>query len=110
MKFRSGHVSNSSSCSFVIDKSFLSSEQIDDIINVHKAIYKYINVKEEGVYGEYKVLTYDQEVYFKHIAEWDIADGGRYIYGTTFMDNFDFYTYLIMVGVEREAIRWEGDD
>ena len=54
MKLRTGFVSNSSSCSFVLDKEGMTREQIDT--------FKEVNYKSAGEYGE--EMLFESEKHF----------------------------------------------
>lgn len=86
MKIRFGFVSNSSSCSFLINKNYLSNHQIElicDHITLINSEWDNWDITEELINGE---------VYLK---------------GFTIMDNFDMETYLLeTVKVKSEHIEW----
>jgi hypothetical protein len=84
MKIRNGFVSNSSSSSFVIQKTKLTSEQIAKIKN----------------HREYISALCD---------EWRIRDFSGILFGATNMDNFDMESFLDLIGVSNSDIEW-GDD
>ena len=78
MKIRKGFVSNSSSSSFIILTDNISAKQLKKIYN-------------------HKIKT-DPDDW------WSIIEKDDYIQLSTFMDNFDMYTYLINIGVSEEDI------
>jgi hypothetical protein len=77
MKVRIGFVSNSSSSSFVINKQYLSPEQIQ-IIKKHR------DRKERDA--------------------WEIYEDNIYIRGQTSMDYFDMYYYLETNGIDMSHV------
>jgi len=91
MKIRCGFVSNSSSSSFVIKKHFLSQQQIDGIKNHATCGIEYV---DDGY--------------------WEITETEDEIKGSTFMDNFNIYSYMyIKLGVNKEHIEideWDRND
>ena len=80
MKIRKGFVSNSSSSSFVIDKYYLSQEQIDMIKNHLKIAL------DACMYNDYDGY---------YMNEWSIKEDDEKVYMYTGMDNFDMYHFLI---------------
>jgi len=78
MKIRKGFVSNSSSSSFIILTDNISAKQLKKIYN-------------------HRIKT-------KPDDWWSIIEKDDYIQLSTFMDNFDMYTYLINIGVNEEDI------
>lgn len=94
MKIRNGFVSNSSSCSFTINLSDLTEEQIEKIKN-HSKIDPYF--KNEG-YG-YAICD-----------EWEIDIRDGYLLGFTFMDNFDIGSFLTDIGVDPLKVNFDGDN
>jgi hypothetical protein len=91
MKVRTGFVSNSSSSSFMIDKYYLSQEQIDKIKN-------HIEVSK-GM---------DEDFYNKDESDaWDITEEEKYIKGFTSMDNFDMYFFLEKIGINEKIVEWD---
>ena len=91
MKIRYGFVSNSSSSSFVIKKQYLSQRQIEGIKNHATCGIEYANT-----------------------CPWKIIETESEIKGSTFMDNFNIYSYMyVKLGVKREHIEideWERND
>jgi len=87
MKIRNGYVGNSSSCSFIIDKKFLTQTQIYGIIN-HGEIGKELGI-------EY----YDET--------WQIWDKDDMLVGDTGMDNFSMEELCEKLGIPKEAIEWD---
>lgn len=82
MKTRSDFVTNSSSSSFIIHKSFLTKEQID-------LIYDHAKVLDNYHCGD--------------SDKWEIRDDGDAIIGFTWMDNFPMWDYLRKIGVTHVA-------
>jgi hypothetical protein len=81
MKIRQGFVSNSSSCSFIIPKKFLTEEQLDLIRN-HQTC------------GEEYAADW----------AWELEETDEVIKAETSMDNFDFLSYLDKIEVKRKYI------
>lgn len=86
MKIRTDLVSNSSSSSFVIERRYLSQDQVDKISN-HSAL------------GEAMGLEYANQA-------WDVLVTEYNVFGDTFMDNFDMGEFLEKIGVPEHVIRW----
>lgn len=84
MKLRNGFVSNSSSCSFTIDKWNLSPEQIYMIEN-YQHFAKEMNMSD-----------YD--------CEWSLEHTETSIHFYTSMDNFDMLEFLNRIGVNDKDI------
>jgi hypothetical protein len=80
MKIRNGFVSNSSSSSFVINKRFLSSHQIEQI-------YAHQELAEDN--------------------NWIIKEDDFEISGWTFMDNFNMSEYLEKIGINMKFVEWD---
>lgn len=94
MKIRSGFVSNSSSSSFVIAKTALTEEQIEQIKN-HQEIAKKMG---EGL-SEHGFGCLD--------SPWSIFENNYYVEGRTDMNNFDMFNFLGEIGVPLNVVRWE---
>ncbi|MEM4261227.1 MAG: hypothetical protein QXG00_08335 [Candidatus Woesearchaeota archaeon] len=85
MKIRMGFVSNSSSSSFIINLDDISAKQLQKIIN---------NPTNNPQHEDYK--------------SWNIEVTEKEIKGYTYIDNFDFYNYLIKeVMVEPSKIKYK---
>jgi hypothetical protein len=86
MKIRQDFVTNSSSSSFIIAKSALTSEQI-------KMIHNHDEIGEElGLY------CYDEP--------WAITETAHFIKGSTGMDNFDMSEFFEKIGIDNNLIEW----
>ena len=93
MKTRYGFVSNSSSCSFVIKKYYLSPWQIEQIKNHATCGIEYADTDH-----------------------WEITETDDTISGDTIMDNFNLLSYMnTRLGINRKYIEevdprlWHGD-
>ena len=87
MKIRYGHVTNSSSSSFIISKKHLDEDQI-------KAIHNHIE------------LTKKLGWHFGYLDPWRIEENDDFITGYTDMDNFSMYDFLEKIGVEDKYVDW----
>jgi hypothetical protein len=87
MKIRTGFVSNSSSCSFIIKKDNLSTDQIHKIINWKEHIKR---LYDEGKLPEQ--IWYDGDS--EYMDSLNITETEDTIEGFTIMDNLDMPAYL----------------
>jgi hypothetical protein len=90
MKIRTGFISNSSNSSFIINKKYLTKEQIDKIIN-HMNYSNTMNL-DVGCCNENDA--------------WIIHDNEEEINGYTSMDNFDMHVFLDAIDVPSNKIEW----
>jgi len=93
MKIRTSFVSNSSSSSFVVDKCFLTQEQIDKI-------YNHIEVSQNENFED--ILKYTSSG-----DEWEIEETEKTLEGSTFMDNFSMSDFMKKIGVDTRKVNWE---
>ena len=91
MKFRTGFVSNSSSCAFIVKKRYLSLDQIDKIKN----------------HIDYASNNFPQIENANEHETWAIEETDKQIKMYTSMDNFDMYDFLIAIGVDENRIESE---
>jgi hypothetical protein len=99
MKVRTGHVSNSSSSSFIIDRYGVSQRQVDKILC-------HIKVSEEMPYREDEDCVCDVEWCNRPEDEWNIKVTDITVAGTTNIDNFDMRHFLYRIGVADKDIAW----
>ena len=90
MKVRRGFVTNSSSSSFIIEKKYLTKNQILAIRN-HRLLGEKIGI-------DYSTTDY-----------WNIDENEDFITGDTYMDNFSMEDFLEKIGVDSSKINWGCD-
>jgi len=90
MKIRSGFVSNSSSSSFVIEKKYLSGEQMDKIRN-HSKVGKELGLPNGDT------------------DPWSIEETDDFIEGFTWMDNFNMEYFLEKIGIDLKNVKGDSD-
>ena len=86
-KIRTGFVSNSSSSSFVVQKSNITPKQLDQIRNHRNRL----PVEE---------WNYDS---------WELYEDDDKISGQTSMDNFCMPEYFSDIGINDKDVEWEND-
>ena len=93
MNTRLGFVSNSSSSSFVLDKTRCTPSQLD-------AIRNHIEFADKHFFG----------FYTEPHNSWDIAEKEHDMRGFTWMDNFDMQEFLEKIGVPDDAVDFDGEN
>lgn len=93
MKLRHGFVSNSSSSSFVLDKTKCSEEQL-------AAIRDHVTYADENFF----------DFYTDRFARWDLTEKASEIRGFTWMDNFDMKEFMRKIGVPGNAVSFDGEN
>lgn len=108
MKIRLGFVSNSSSASFCIPTRALTPEQIAQIKNYYETAKKMTHeatAEERAKYFAPRIWNNAPGfpgVYLDKL--WDIGMTDTCITGQTSCDNFDFYAFLIFIGVSKAQL------
>lgn len=100
MKQRVGFVSNSSSASFILQKSKMTAEQIDAI--------RGLKCKDPG----YDPDAFGETSYFIKAGgdHWSINEDAEFIRGSTIMDNDDLDAFLKQINLDPKAIvNWDGE-
>ena len=92
MKIRQGFVSNSSSSSFVINRSDLTQEQVDQIVDhtESETYEKHVGDLRKWAKKNKNCVSDDSGTY----DEWEIAVTEDTVKGKTPMDNFDMHAFL----------------
>ena len=99
MKVRTGFVSNSSSSSFIVNKKYLSEEQVG-------LIYNHIEHDKKNKLGGFEWGgEYDRLGFAWEISEEEVKG---YIHGYIFMANFEMDIYLEKIGVPMDKVSWAG--
>jgi len=106
MKIRNGFVSNSSSSSFVINKNFISNDQLIKIKN-HIAESKKIDQAYEINWSEDEDF-FLQPFNAENCDAWDITENEDEVMGFTIMDNFDMDRFLELIGIPQSIIHMRG--
>ena len=100
MKTRVGFVSNSSSSSFIIARTYLTNEQLEKIIN-------HMDYFDDGrPYSEEEDPYLDDEYCTHKCDGWYINVSDTYVKGNVTMDNFSMQLFLQAIGVKDDAIEW----
>lgn len=87
MRIRRAFVTNSSSSSFVIAKRYLTPEQVQMILD-HAEIGE-----------QFKRPCRDED-------EWQTEVTEHTIKGSTWMDNFDMYEFMELIGIDPDLAEW----
>jgi hypothetical protein len=86
MKIRKCFVSNSSSSSFMIEKDYLTEEQI-------------YNIKNHGTLGPQYNEPYSDD-------PWQITETNHCLKGDVSMNNFDMDSFMKKIGVDVSKVFW----
>lgn len=117
MKIRKGFVSNSSSCSFIIDKKHLSVDQISAIKNhINNSLNDSLSDLRQ-VYDNYlkddvekgkitKEEAKKKAIEYVRYDEWDISEDNDTLFGYTTMANFNMKGFMKKVGVPMDEVEW----
>lgn len=100
MRLRIGFVSNSSSSSFVIVREFVNDLQVEQIKN-HIEVSKQLDKIPGAWKGEFDNDPGDA---------WDIRVDDDFVSGSTLMDNFDMYAFLVSIGIDMSKVQFLDDD
>ena len=113
MKVRNGFVSNSSSSSFVIDKKYLTDEQIGKILNYHEEATRMVNegkAREDLRWDDPRCQddSYVELPDFGYLDnDWWINETETTIEGSCIIDNFSMMTFLRAIGVDTSKVSYE---
>lgn len=124
MKIRSGFVSNSSSCGFIIPSKFLTEEQKEAILSCddgetekmwtlleEKMGMKDPNKKAKPAYRRSEEYHKIKESMQK--TDWDswyIGEHDDVISGGTCMDNGYLQEFMQKIGIDISCVEWDGDN
>lgn len=114
MRNRTGWVSNSSSCSFIIKNYNISERQKDWIKNpkeyfraVCKDKWEEMSWDQQTDYDEdfeNFLRLKEEEVGLDWSSEWSIYEEDDHLSFYTTMDNFNYVSYIELVGIDRKYI------
>lgn len=128
MKTRSGFVSNSSTSSFAVPLSLMTADQIakaKDYHTVAKTMLRKEKPNKKYPYntGYYYWLDENGQVPVLEDEDgplpapgtyldqsWHVWEEGKFLVGSTYIDNFDFEAFLIRLGVPRDAIKMDSEE
>lgn len=105
LKARLDFVTNSSSSSFIINKSDLTSKQIELLLNRDKLLELVREKYSAPCENQYDDSFFEDDVCLKcesypcEAAGWTIREEGDKIIGFTLMDNFDMISFLRSLGI-----------
>ena len=102
MKIKIDHVTNSSSASFMVPKSALTNNQV---MMIRDHIETAALLMQQHPDDPHYKFGYVSENY-----KWFIEESDHSISGSTSMDNFDMFAFLISIGVNNNEIHSKGSN
>lgn len=103
MKIRTGFVANSSSSSFVLDKSKITDDQLKAVLNHISYTREHFNVQEDYP------APYLEDGFWCGDMDWWILDnsGEPFLGGYTYMDNFDMGRFFEKIGIVKDTYSFD---